>query len=58
MSWLIEQAGGKTFSGLERTLEIRPRHLHQRTSVLMGSPDEVDIVRSYFRKPEDAGFWR
>lgn len=58
MSWLIEQAGGKAFSGLERTLEIQPHHLHQRTSVLLGSPDEVDAVRAFFRKPEDAGFWK
>lgn len=58
MSWLIEQAGGKAYSGMERTLEIMPRHLHQRTSVLLGSPDEVDQVRAFFRKPEDAGFWK
>lgn len=58
MSWLIEQAGGKAYSGMDRTLEIQPRHLHQRTSVLLGSPEEVDQVRSFFRKPEDAGFWR
>jgi len=58
MSWLIEQAGGKAYSGMERTLEIQPRHLHQRTSVLLGSPEEVDQVRGFFRKPEDAGFWK
>jgi fructose-1,6-bisphosphatase I len=58
MSWLIEQAGGKAYSGMERTLEQQPHHLHERTSVLLGSPDEVDLVRSFFKKPEDAGFWK
>ncbi|HMN97463.1 MAG TPA: class 1 fructose-bisphosphatase [Phycisphaerales bacterium] len=58
MSWLIEQAGGRAYSGLERTLSIEPRQLHQRTSVLLGSPEEVDLVRSFFRTPEDAGFWK
>ncbi|MFO0872706.1 MAG: class 1 fructose-bisphosphatase [Phycisphaerales bacterium] len=58
MSWIIEQAGGKAYSGVERTLEIRPHHLHQRTSVLLGSPDEVDLVRSFFKTPEDAEVWK
>ncbi len=58
MSWLIEQAGGKAFSGMDRTLDLQPRHLHQRTSVLLGSAEEVDLVRSFFKTPEDAGFWK
>jgi fructose-1,6-bisphosphatase I len=44
MAMIIEQAGGKAYSGLQRTLEVEPEALHQRTSVIMGSPDEVDRV--------------
>lgn len=44
MAMLIEQAGGKAYSGLERTMEIRPDKLHQRVPVILGSPDEVDHV--------------
>ena len=44
MSMIIEQAGGKSYSGLERTMEIQPEELHQRTSVVLGSPSEVDRV--------------
>lgn len=44
MAMIIEQAGGKAYSGLQRTLEIEPEALHQRTSVIMGSPNEVDRV--------------
>ena len=47
MSMIIEQAGGKAVAGTERILDIRPKDLHQRTSVVMGSPDEVDHVLKY-----------
>ena len=44
MAMIVEQAGGKAFSGKQRTMEIQPEALHQRTSVIVGSPDEVDRV--------------
>ena len=44
MSMIIEQAGGKACAGKQRILEIPPKTLHQRTSVVLGSPDEVDRV--------------
>ena len=44
MAMIIEQAGGKALAGTERILEVRPEALHQRTSVVLGSPDEVDHV--------------
>lgn len=47
MSMIVEQAGGKSFAGKQRMLEIQPRKLHQRTSVVMGSPAEVDRVLSF-----------
>jgi fructose-1,6-bisphosphatase I len=49
MSMLIEQAGGKAFSGLERTLEIQPRELHERTSVILGSTGEVEKVQEFLQ---------
>lgn len=44
MAMIVEQAGGKAYAGTQRILDIRPTDLHQRTSVIMGSPDEVDHV--------------
>src|SRR5690242_18828227 len=46
MGMIMEQAGGKALSPTEadphaRTLEIMPKSVHQRTSVVMGSADEV-----------------
>jgi len=47
MSFLMEQAGGKAYSDTQRTMEIEPEEIHQRTSVVMGSPSEVDRVLSF-----------
>ena len=45
MAMLIEQAGGRAVSAPgERILEIRPSDIHERTPVILGSPDEVDHV--------------
>ena len=44
MAMIIEQAGGKAFAGTQRILDIQPESLHQRTSVICGSPDEIDHV--------------
>jgi len=51
MGMLIEQAGGKAVAsksngagGVERIMDIQPRGIHQRTSVIMGSATEVDHV--------------
>lgn len=47
MAMIIEQAGGVALSGSERTLLIRPFDLHQRTTVILGSEDQVDILRAF-----------
>lgn len=50
MGMLIEQAGGKAFSGLERTLDIQPEGVHDRVSVIMGSTEEVDHVLAHLKE--------
>lgn len=44
MAMIVEQAGGMAIAGRERILEIQPKSLHQRTSVVLGSREEVDHV--------------
>ncbi|MDP7004656.1 MAG: class 1 fructose-bisphosphatase [Phycisphaerales bacterium] len=44
MAMIIEQAGGKAVAKGKRILDINPDGLHQRTSVLLGSTDQVDAV--------------
>ncbi|MBM3990836.1 MAG: class 1 fructose-bisphosphatase [Planctomycetes bacterium] len=44
MAFIIEQAGGKAYAGRERLLDVQPKTLHQRTTVILGSGEEVEHV--------------
>jgi len=45
MAMLVEQAGGKALAGPgQRIAEVRPKDIHQRVPVIIGSPVEVDTV--------------
>jgi fructose-1,6-bisphosphatase I len=45
MAFLVEQAGGKALAAPgERILDVQPKQIHQRSSVVLGSRDEVDLV--------------
>jgi fructose-1,6-bisphosphatase I len=44
MAMVIEQAGGMAVDGSKRILEIEPSGLHERTSVILGSSDQVGAV--------------
>ncbi len=46
MSFLVEQAGGRSVSRTDRIMEIAPENLHQRVGVFMGSKSEVDLLVS------------
>jgi fructose-1,6-bisphosphatase len=35
-------------------MEVRPRELHERTPLVLGSKDEVTAVLAHFRSPADA----
>src|SRR5690606_31554080 len=48
MAWLVEHAGGKALSAPgQRILEVQPEDIHQRTCVILGSSDEVDLVTAH-----------
>jgi fructose-1,6-bisphosphatase I len=49
LGFLIEQAGGKVTTGLENLLEVIPTHLHQRTPVILGSMEDVELVESFIQ---------
>ncbi len=45
MAMLVEQAGGNALAAPgARILDVQPTDIHQRTPVILGSPDEVDHV--------------
>ena len=47
MSFIVEQAGGVSTTGLERILDMQPADLHQRVPVILGSKNEVDRIIAY-----------
>ncbi len=47
MSFLIEQAGGKSSTGRIDIMDVEPNDLHQRIPVILGSKSEVERVVSY-----------
>jgi fructose-1,6-bisphosphatase len=49
MSWLVEQAGGKSSTGRGRVLEISPTEIHQRAPIIIGSKNEVEQVVKYYQ---------
>jgi fructose-1,6-bisphosphatase I len=52
MSFLVEQAGGAATNGRERILDIQPKKLHERVSVILGSKNEVELATRYHRESE------
>jgi fructose-1,6-bisphosphatase I len=47
MGWLVEQAGGAATNGRQRILDVQPKKLHERVSVILGSKNEVERVTQY-----------
>jgi fructose-1,6-bisphosphatase I len=50
MAFLVEQAGGMATNGHQRILDLQPRKLHERVSVILGSKNEVQRVTDYHRE--------
>ena len=50
MGLVVERAGGAATDGVERILDIQPTKLHQRVPVVLGSSNEVEVVRAEMRR--------
>jgi fructose-1,6-bisphosphatase I len=50
IAFIVEQAGGRASNGRQRILDVQPDSIHQRTSLVVGSPHEMqafeDIVHA------------
>ena len=44
IAFLVEQACGEASNGFERILNMKPKSLHQRTSLIFGSKNEVTMI--------------
>ncbi|GAB4526013.1 MAG: class 1 fructose-bisphosphatase [Pleurocapsa sp.] len=49
LAFLTEQAGGKASTGMERLLGVVPEKLHQRTPLVIGSTEDVQLVESFIQ---------
>ena len=47
LAYIVENAGGAAINGAQRTLEIQPTSLHQRSQLYIGSVDEVRLVQDF-----------
>ncbi len=47
MSFIVEQAGGKSIDGTQRILDIVPKEIHQRVPVFMGSTKDVELLEKF-----------
>ena len=53
LAMLVEQAGGAASTGTERILEVDPTELHQRTSLIIGSRNDVKEAEECWSEPTE-----
>ena len=57
IAFLAEQAGGRATDGYKRIMEIKPKELHQRVPIFVGSKLMVDKLEEFMAKyPENADY--
>lgn len=47
LAFLVDQAGGKATTGTQPILSVQPESIHMRTPLIIGSPEDVDLVQSF-----------
>ncbi|RMD50449.1 MAG: class 1 fructose-bisphosphatase [Ignavibacteria bacterium] len=52
MSFIVEQAGGRSTDGKQRILEKIPQSLHERTPIYIGSEEDVLTVEKFLKEEE------
>lgn len=50
IAFIVEQAGGKATTGIERIMDIEPESLHQRVPFYAGSKEMVNKVEEFLEK--------
>ncbi|KAJ4951490.1 hypothetical protein NE237_028322 [Protea cynaroides] len=52
MSFLMEQAGGQSFTGKQRALDLVPNMIHDRSPIFLGSYDDVEEIKALYAGEE------
>lgn len=47
LAYLVEQAGGAATDGINRILDIHPKELHQRIPLVIGSKEDVEVIKEF-----------
>ena len=55
LAFIAEQAGGAATDGVRPILDITPTALHQRTPLVIGSKDDVELVHRTLREAGEGG---
>ncbi|HEY9704354.1 MAG TPA: class 1 fructose-bisphosphatase, partial [Allocoleopsis sp.] len=50
LAFLVEQAGGKASNGTKDILDVVAGKLHQRTPLIIGSKEDVELVESFIQE--------
>ncbi|XP_028801438.1 fructose-1,6-bisphosphatase, cytosolic-like [Neltuma alba] len=54
MSYLMEQAGGQSFTGKQRALDLVPEKVHDRSPIFLGSYDDVEQIKALYAAEAEA----
>lgn len=57
MSFIVEQAGGKSSTGRKSMLELQADNIHQRVAVILGSKLEVSLIELYHQEFDNSQFY-
>ncbi len=49
MAFIVEQAGGRASDGRNRILELKPKKLHQRVPLYIGSEEDVKLAETFIQ---------
>ena len=49
MAFIVEQAGGKASDGYRRIMDIQPEDINQRTPLIIGSREDVEIAEAFIQ---------
>lgn len=52
MSYVIEQAGGKSTNGKRGLLDVKPERVHERSPCFIGSPEDIEEMKTYITHME------
>ena len=50
MAMIIEAAGGKASNGKQRILDLKPKSIHDRSPIFLGTASEVEAIERYYAK--------